>query len=303
MATDGQTPQTTGFITQVADFRPSALVHLFGEPPPATASARAYMRDGLPAAYREQDFAMRLIGSLEEVLDPVVAILDSLPAYFDTSLAPQDLLELLTAWLGVELDESQTPAEWRRVLRSALLLGRWRGTRRGVEMTLELAFPDLDFRVEDNGGVRWPGSGEQAAEPPREGFVVYCDTPMPEERMPAIARVIDAARPAHVTYRLRVKKPRGARKKTEKAKAKPPAEAETEPVEKPEEATGEAPTKEPRAAREPRKRRTKETKPERGSGDATTRAPGERPEGGEEEHEPEDGEGGESVEGEEAPEQ
>ncbi|HSI80968.1 MAG TPA: phage tail protein [Solirubrobacterales bacterium] len=209
----GDNGHPTGFITVGALFQATEPIRLFGEPAPATASARAYLRDALPAVYREQDFAMRLVGSLEGALDPIVAILDSLPAYFDTELAPQDLVELLCAWLGIELDETQPEAQWRRVMRSAIELGRWRGTRRGVTLTLELAFPELDFRVEDGGGVTWAASEADLADRAEGGLVVYCDTPVPEVRMPTIARVIEAAKPVHVPYRLRVRKPKGARKR------------------------------------------------------------------------------------------
>jgi phage tail-like protein len=208
----GSNGHVTGFVTIAADFRITEPIRLFSDPPPESASARAYFRDGVPAIYREQDFPMRFLGALEGVLDPIVAILDSLPAYFDAELAPQDLLELLTAWLGVELDETQTEEQWRRVVRSALELGRRRGTCGGMELALELAFPDLSFRVEDGGGVISAPSPDELPDAGEGGFVVYCDTPVPEERMPTIARVIEASRPAHVPYRLRVKKPRAPKK-------------------------------------------------------------------------------------------
>jgi hypothetical protein len=34
---------------------------------------------------------------------------------------------------------------------------------------------------------------------------VYCDVPLTPARSGAVARLIDQAKPAHVTYRLRVK--------------------------------------------------------------------------------------------------
>src|SRR5919205_3352093 len=73
---------------------------------PPVASTRAYLRGGLPALYQEGDFGMRFVGALESLLDPIVAILDALPAHFDPDHAPEDILELLSAWLGVDLDES-----------------------------------------------------------------------------------------------------------------------------------------------------------------------------------------------------
>ena len=73
---------------------------------PPAASARRYLRRGLPAIYQEGDFGMRFVGALETLLDPVVATLDNLPARFDTDLTDRRTLGLIAAWLGVELDES-----------------------------------------------------------------------------------------------------------------------------------------------------------------------------------------------------
>ncbi len=178
---------------------------------PPVASSRAYLRAGLPAVYQEGDFGMRFIGALETLLDPIVAVLDALPAHFSADHAPRDVLDLLSAWLGVDLDESQTPAQRRAIVRQAAELGRRRGTRRGVELALSLAFPGLPLRVEDPGGVRTaPPEGGMDAPPP--SFIVYCDKPIPEETQAGVARCIEQYKPVHTTYRLRVK---AAKKKVE----------------------------------------------------------------------------------------
>jgi phage tail-like protein len=182
-------------------------------PPPPTASARAYLRSGLPEIYQDADFGMRLLSALEELLDPVVGLLDALPAHFSADLAPADVLELLTRWLGIELDESQPTAERRQIVRSAAELGRLRGTRRGLELTLSLAFPGIPFRVEEVGGVIW-GSDAQSAEEPQPSFVVYCDASLPEARQAAVARLIEQVKPAHVPYKLRVKLRRSQREES-----------------------------------------------------------------------------------------
>ena len=74
---------------------------------------------------------MRFVGALEELLDPIVAVLDALPAHFDPDHAPRDILDLLASWLGVDLDESQehprTSARWSAARRSSAAgAGRWR---------------------------------------------------------------------------------------------------------------------------------------------------------------------------------
>src|SRR6188472_3405797 len=177
---------------------------------PPVASSRAYLRSGLPAVYQESDFGMRFIGGLEELLDPIVAVLDALPAHFNPDHAPRDILDLLASWLGVDLDESQSLRDRRELVRQAAELSRRRGTRRGLELALKLAFPALPLRVEDHGGVTWR-EDQVSRESPPASFVVYCDKPIPEEVQAAVARCIEQYKPVHSTYRLRVK----AAKKTE----------------------------------------------------------------------------------------
>jgi phage tail-like protein len=176
---------------------------------PEVASSRAYLRGGLPAVYQEGDFGMRFIGALEKLLDPIVAVLDALPAHFDPDHAPRDVLDLMAAWLGVDLDESQELRHQREMVRRSAELGRRRGTVRGLELALELSFPGTSLRVEDQGGVRWSLEADgKPAEAPPPSFVVYCDTPVAEETQAAIARCIEHWKPVHTTYRLRVKTPK-----------------------------------------------------------------------------------------------
>jgi phage tail-like protein len=180
-------------------------------PTPPVASSRAYLRGSLPAVYQDGDFGMRFVGALEEMLDPIVAVLDALPAHFDPDLAPRDTLNLMAAWLGIELDESQALPRQRELVRRSAELGRRRGTVRGLQLALTLHFPDVPLRVEDQGSVRWTldsGAAPQDAPPP--SFVVYCDTPLPDTTQAAIARCIEHFKPVQATYRLRVRREKTA---------------------------------------------------------------------------------------------
>ena len=177
------------------------------KPTPPVASSRAYLRGGLPAVYQESDFGMRFIGALEELLDPIVAVLDALPAHFDPDHAPRDILSLLAAWLGVDLDESQEIRHQREMVRRAADLGRKRGTVRGMELALQLAYPDVPLRIEDQGGVKWSLT-QEPIEAPASSFIVYCDKPVAEEVQAGIARCIEQHKPVGTSYRLRVKAPK-----------------------------------------------------------------------------------------------
>jgi phage tail-like protein len=174
---------------------------------PTVASSRAYLRSGLPAIYQESDFGMRFIGALEELLDPIVAVLDALPAHFDPDHAPRDILNLLAAWLGADIDESQDMRHQREMVRRAADLGRKRGTVSGLELALELHFPDVPLRIEDQGGVKW-SLDQSPVEAPPPSFVVYCDKPIPEQTQAAVARCIEQHKPVGTAYRLRVKAPK-----------------------------------------------------------------------------------------------
>jgi phage tail-like protein len=203
----------SGFVTYAGEGFAAvrAAAETGEEPTPSPASTRGYLREALPEIYREQDFTMRFLRALEVVLDPVVAVLDALPAHFDPELAPLDILDLETGWLGLHHDESQPAARLRGLVRRAAEVGRLRGTRAGVELALKLNFPDLPLRVEDSGGVSWSIDGK-FPDPKPPQFAVYCDEPISADEAATVARVIDAIRPAHVNYRLRIKGPKRAPK-------------------------------------------------------------------------------------------
>jgi phage tail-like protein len=203
------------------------------DPPPA-ASARRYLRDHLPAIYTDppgadsavEGFTSRLIGSLERVLDPVVATLDCLPAQLSADTAAAPMLALMAGWLGLEEDERRSLADRRDEVRFASAIAGARGTLPGLELGLRTAFPSLPLRVEDGGGVTFSvDSGSEPEAGPRE-FVVYCDTPIPVERQAAVARAIDRLKPVNARYRLRVKSPP---KPKRPPPATPTAESEAPP--------------------------------------------------------------------------
>jgi phage tail-like protein len=174
------------------------------QPTPEVVSERGYMRRALPAVYQDDDLTMRFVGSFEHVLDPIAALLDALPEHFHPDYAPRPLLDLLAAWLGLEIDEEQGLAARREAVKMAGELARRRGTVKGLELTLKLNFPGIPLRVEDEGGVHWSLDGAEAAAGSAR-FVVYVDTPIAEDRQVAIARCIEREKPVETSYRLRVK--------------------------------------------------------------------------------------------------
>jgi len=199
-----------GFDTTALRVRGSANGNAIAGAPP-TASRRGYLRSALPAIYQEEDFGLRFVGALETLLDPVVALLDSLPAHLDPDLAPRDVLGLMAAWLGVGLDEAWPEERWRDLVRQASELGRRRGTTAGLELELSIVFPDVPLRVEDHGGVAFASSADALPPAQEGGFVVYCDVALSEADAAALARAIEQLKPVGVPYRLRIRAARTPR--------------------------------------------------------------------------------------------
>jgi|HubBroStandDraft_6_1064221.scaffolds.fasta_scaffold220697_2 phage tail-like protein len=174
---------------------PVSPPHFDAEGTPAVASARRYLRGGLPAIYRRDPdgFAMRMLGSLERVLDPQVAILECLAAYLSPPMAPPDMVEAMASWLGLPPGETYGQQAGRGLLGAAERLTRLRGTREGLELALSKCFPELRFDVEDHGAVLRAGAAEASVAYP--GFTVRCRERLSPALREQVRRVIEWQRP------------------------------------------------------------------------------------------------------------
>ena len=117
--------------------RPELLAPMLGEP----LSADPFLR--------------RFLAILEPALWPVVEVLDSFAAYLDPYTTNEEFLRWLASWLDATLDETWDMDRKRRLVASAVVLYRWRGTRRGM--------------IEYLTGVPWYGAGRRRRRRPGGG--------------------------------------------------------------------------------------------------------------------------------------
>ncbi|MGF1497336.1 MAG: phage tail protein [Elainellaceae cyanobacterium] len=92
----------------------------------------------LPNFYREVDFAGRFLSIFEQGFDPAVQTTDVLWAYLDPLTAPEALLPFLAHWVAWPLDPRWEVGRQRRLIRNAMTLYRWHGTRWGLRLYLHL---------------------------------------------------------------------------------------------------------------------------------------------------------------------
>lgn len=159
----------------------------------------------LPALYREDYFAQNLCGGLDEVLAPIIATLDSLPAYLDPATAPDDMLGWLAGWMGIVLDGHQSAERQRELVQVGVELLQWRGTTRGLRAAVGALFDGPQEIIESGGASYSVEPGAALPGSPRPDLLVRLGVPDPEtfdiRRLDAL---VEMAKPAHLPHRVEV---------------------------------------------------------------------------------------------------
>lgn len=111
----------------------------------------------LPEIYHQSDFINRLLMIFEQGYDPSVQTLANLWAYLDPLTAPKALLPFLAKWVAWENNPRWDLKKQRCLIKNAVELYRWRGSKRGLRLYIHL-FTDLplDDELDKNGNERIP---------------------------------------------------------------------------------------------------------------------------------------------------
>jgi phage tail-like protein len=143
-----------------------------------------------------------MTAALDEVLAPVFSSLDNLGAYLDPQLAPEDFMQWLGGWVGLELDESWPPERRRALLAQAVELYRVRGTAHGMEAYLRL-LTGAEVEVEETGGTAWSTQAD-AAPPGSPEFAMVVRIRGAGQEADRLDALVAAAKPAHVVHSVEI---------------------------------------------------------------------------------------------------
>jgi phage tail-like protein len=189
-------------------------------------SKGAYIRF-LPGIYAEQDeFMARYLMLFESFWAPIEQQIDAIPHYVDPEFTPAQLLPWLASWVDLTLDERWPEEKRRRLLASAVSLYRKRGTRLGLQEYLEI-YTGAKVRVTEHGahnfrlgqGARLgPGvalgtinkphtftvTAYMPAEPDEDKLPPEERTRLEAQRRRMLETIIEAEKPAHTSYALRI---------------------------------------------------------------------------------------------------
>ena len=195
----------------VATIREEALPQEFSLPTIAGVEQRSSYLAYLPAIYSQSDFMGRFLMIFESVLSPIEEVLDNISCYFDPSIAPAELLPWLASWLHLVLDDNWPLESRRALIKSAVELYQWRGTKRGLreylkvysgvepEITEEFGGLTLDGTARLGWNTRLGGNGEQFT------FNVRMEVEDPTSQdVGQLKSIIEMEKPAHAGYTLEV---------------------------------------------------------------------------------------------------
>ncbi|MEO7715885.1 MAG: phage tail protein [Capsulimonas sp.] len=161
--------------------------------------------------YEDPPFFTRFLRGFEDASEPLQELLSRRERFFDLNQAPADFLPWLAGWVSLTLDENWPELKRRRLIREAVDLYRWRGTRRGLSRYLEI-YTGVVPRIEDQpfAGMRLGPESLLGRDTLLGGvgahtFVVTLAVPDPRAVNERIVRdIIESEKPAHAAYDLRI---------------------------------------------------------------------------------------------------
>jgi phage tail-like protein len=140
--------------------------------------------DALPALYHGDDFTNRWLSVFDDVLGPIVDSIDSLDAYLNPQLAPDDFVRWLASWVGVlfhhELDDPGKTERLRTLAQRAVTLFGIRGTAVGIREFVEAAFP-VHCIIIEGGAVSWSLTPGQQIGGTATGVFIVRVMPLPRD--------------------------------------------------------------------------------------------------------------------------
>ena len=165
------------------------------------------LRTQNPPMLQDDPSIVAFLDGLDELIAPVISVLDSFDAYLDPQIAPLDMVRYMGGWVLASMDDVWTEEIVRRDVSRAAYRAKWAGTERALHDRL-VPYEVRDLTVVDPGGtmVETAPTDPSSWHDPDEFVVVLKVTPKTAgaaeiERIERIARTVV---PAHVSVRVTV---------------------------------------------------------------------------------------------------
>lgn len=149
--------------------------------------------------------AQKICASLDEVLAPIISVLDCYDAYLDAHIAPLDFVRYMCSWILVSPELGWNETVVRNALSHAIAFYGLRGTAKGIEGFFSTVL-QMDVTVEESGSVTTSRDSTDPATwtvpaPPSATITIHGQEGALADTSFA-SLVLTAAVPAHVDVRL-----------------------------------------------------------------------------------------------------
>lgn len=159
------------------------------------------LREQVPPMLQEDPFVEHFLDGLDEVIAPVISVLDSFDAYLDPRTAPLDMVRYMGTWVLASMDDLWTEDKLRRDVSTAAQRAKWAGTARALHDRL-VPHEVFALSISEHGRVETsdkPTDPESWKEIPNEAIVLKVKTTdRSETELTRISRIAREVVPAHV---------------------------------------------------------------------------------------------------------
>jgi len=157
---------------------------------PYTGPPSRYL-DYLPAMFAENDFLGRFLLIFERIWEPLEQRQDHMDMYIDPATCPESFLSWLASWFDIRVGPHWPEKRLRDLVGQAMHLYQWRGTRYGMQRSIEL----------------WTGLTPEIETNPDDPFVFNVCLKLPsghEIDRSMIEELLRSNKPAHAGYVLEI---------------------------------------------------------------------------------------------------
>ena len=179
----------------------------------SSATLQSSYLEYLPALFREDEFMGQFLLIFESILKPIENTVDNLALYFDPLMIPESLLPWLAFWVDLTLDPTWPEERRRELVKSAVELYRWRGTKRGLTDYLRIYtgsvpeiseyIPGMRLDHETKLGINTQLGSSGAG----HHFTVTLELDADSEiNVSTVKAIIEAQKPAHTIYTLQIRR-------------------------------------------------------------------------------------------------
>lgn len=167
----------------------------------------------LPGIYRDDKFMGQYLNIFEDTMEPLENTIMDLYLYFDPLLTPESFIPWFAGWFDLTTDPTWTMKKLRKLIKSAAILYRLRGTKKGLSEYLKIytdSVPEItefiqgmtldsETKLGINTKLGSAGTGNH--------FTVTIELDADSEvDINTIKSIIDSQKPAHTIYTLNIRR-------------------------------------------------------------------------------------------------